>query len=148
MSKKMNNFIYFAFISLLSLSLILLTSPTTAAKATAIQEDAEGSRDHPMISRYEGSYILGYEHIDYDRLVLPAGLEGEEMSESMEAEGEVTRILYVAPGGLSSLQVHRNYQMALQEAGFIIIYECLDNCKPLGEMIYGDGQRLASHAEL
>ncbi|MFW6160993.1 MAG: OmpA family protein [Acidobacteriota bacterium] len=151
MFKKMNIFsifTYSAFISLLSLSLILL-GPAAATAASApiseAQEDAEGSKDHPLLSRYEGSYILGYEHIDYDRLVLPAGLEGEEMSESVEAEGEVTRILYVAPEGLSSLQVHRNYQMALSDAGFTTVYECLDDCVPIEDMVYGSNQRLHNY---
>ncbi len=109
------------------------------------QQDAEGGKDHPLLSPYDGSYILGYEHIDYDRLVLPAGLEGEEMSESVEAEGEVTRILYVAPEGLSSLQIHRNYQMALKDAGFTMIFECLDECDPIEDMVYGEDQRLHNY---
>lgn len=84
---------------------------------------------------------LGYEQYDYDRLVLPAGHEGEEMTDSVVVEGEVTRILYAAPEGLSSLQVHRNYQMALQEAGFEIVHECLNGCEPYNEWVYGDDQR-------
>ncbi|MFP4532160.1 MAG: OmpA family protein [Desulfobacterales bacterium] len=39
-------------------------------------------------------------------------------------EGEVTKIIYAAPEGLSVLQVQRNYQIALKEAGFEIVYEC------------------------
>lgn len=108
-------------------------------------EEAEGARDHPLVSRYEGSVALGYEHTDYDRLVLPAGHEGEEMTDSVVVEGEVTRILYAAPEGLSSLQVHRNYQMALQDAGFQIVHECPDGCEPYNEWVYGDGQRFQDY---
>jgi len=109
------------------------------------QEDAKGSQDHPLVSRYKGSYILGYEHVDYDRLVLPTEIKGEEMADKVEAEGEVTRILYVAPNGLSSLQVHRNYQMALQQAGFTTVYECLDECMPIADMVYGEDQHLHNY---
>ncbi|MBS3819396.1 DUF4892 domain-containing protein [bacterium] len=89
------------------------------------QEDVEGSEDHPMISRYEGSYIKGYEHYDYDRLVLGYKTDDGEKKE-ITAEGEVTRIAYLAPKGLSSLQVHRNYLIALKNAGFEILFNCLD----------------------
>ncbi|MFP4453408.1 MAG: hypothetical protein ACLFPI_08570, partial [Desulfobacterales bacterium] len=83
----------------------------------------EGSKDHPMISRYEGSYIRGYEKYAYDRLVLATEMEDGEIQETA-FEGKVTRIHYVVPEGRSSLEVHRNYQMALRDAGFEIVYEC------------------------
>ncbi|MGM0572248.1 MAG: hypothetical protein ACQESL_00675 [Bacteroidota bacterium] len=86
------------------------------------QEDVEGSEGHPMISRYEGSYIAGYEYFDYDRMVLPSGVEDGEL-QTITAEGEATKILYVAPENLSVLQVVRNYQVALQNAGFEIMFE-------------------------
>ncbi len=35
--------------------------------------DVDGSSDHPLISRYAGSYIIGYETRDYDELVLALG---------------------------------------------------------------------------
>ncbi|MDZ7763986.1 MAG: hypothetical protein U5K00_06110 [Melioribacteraceae bacterium] len=97
----------------------------------AQEKDAEDSEDHPMISRYEGSYISGYEHYDYDRLTFYTGEENGELQEIVP-EGEVTQILYFLPAeGLSVLQVQRNYQMALKDAGFEIVYECFrdtDEC--------------------
>lgn len=92
----------------------------------------EGAADHPMVSPYQGSEMLAYEQSDYDRLELPAATEDGEF-ETKAMEGEMTRILYAAPRGLSALQVHRNYQMALRDAGFEIVEECLggiDACRP------------------
>ncbi|MEF8816608.1 MAG: OmpA family protein [Salinibacter sp.] len=89
------------------------------------QEGVEEAEDHPMISRYEGSVMLAYEHADYDLLELPAGDDEEGEFLYKPTEGEVTRLLYAAPEGLSVLQVHRNYQMALQDAGFEIVEECV-----------------------
>ncbi|MDZ7724057.1 MAG: OmpA family protein [candidate division KSB1 bacterium] len=129
----------------LILILMIMIFIFTGIRTGYSQEDAQNSKDHPMISRYEGSYIIGYETIDYDRLVFPAGLDGEEMSERVEAEGQVTRILYVAPQGLSSLQVHRNYQMALKDAGFAMVFECMEECDPIENMVYGDDQRLKNY---
>ncbi|MFO7873174.1 MAG: OmpA family protein [Bacteroidales bacterium] len=96
------------------------------------QEDVEGSKDHPMISRYEGSYIKGYEHYDYNRLVFGYKTDDGE-KEEITAKGEVTRIGYAAPIGLSSLQVHRNYLTALKNAGFEILFNCIDE----GEKCHG-----------
>lgn len=100
------------------------------------QEDIEGSKDHPMISRYEGSYIRGYEHYDYDRLTFFTGEEHGELQE-IELEGEATRILYfLPPEGLSVLQVQRNYQMALKDAGFEMVYECFGGMDEIPYDIY------------
>jgi len=97
------------------------------AFSTYAQEDIEGSKDHPMISRYEGAYISGYEHYDYDRETFYTGEENGELQEIVP-EGEVTQILYFLPAeGLSVLQVQRNYQMALKDAGFEIVYECFSD---------------------
>lgn len=106
------------------LCLTIISFIITGLTPVIAQEDVEGSEDHPMISRYEGSYILGYERYDYDRLVFARREDGDV--KEIPAEGEVTRILYVAPEGLSSLQVHRNYQISLQNAGFEIIHEQID----------------------
>lgn len=98
-------------------------------------EDIEGSGDHPMISRYEGSYIMGYAYYDYDRIVFPKE-EDEDGLQTIAPEGEVTRILYVAPEGLSVLQVQRNYQVALQDAGFDLVYECFSGMDVCPRSIY------------
>src|SRR6056297_1160203 len=104
---------------------LLITFLFCVVFSTYAQEDVEGSKDHPMISRYEGSYIKGYEHYDYNRHEFGYKTDdGEE--EEITAEGEVTRIAYAAPNGLSSLQVHRNYLSALKNAGFEILFNCID----------------------
>jgi OmpA-OmpF porin, OOP family len=111
------------------LFLAILLSLTFLISTAIAQEDVEGSKDHPMISRYEGSVIKGYGHFDYDRLILPKGIKDFERNREVEelpVEGEITRILYVAPEGLSALQIHRNYQLALKDAGFEVIFECID----------------------
>lgn len=90
------------------------------------EKDVEGSKDHPMISRYEGSTIRAYEQFAYDRLKLATGMEGGEVEETA-FEGKVTRIVYKCPKGRSALEVYRNYQMALKDGGFEILYECIDD---------------------
>jgi OOP family OmpA-OmpF porin len=125
-------------VSLILFALLVFAPSSLEAQPT---EDVEGAEDHPLISRYEGSVILGYEQTDYDRQLLPAGLEEGEMSDTVVVEGAVTRILYAAPEGLSSLQVHRNYQMALRDAGAEMVFECLDECASIQEWVYDDKDR-------
>ncbi len=116
-------------------ALIFMFSGTVATFAQT-EKDVEGSKDHPMISRYEGSYISGYEHYDYDRLTFYTGEENGELQEIVP-EGEVTQILYFLPAeGLSVLQVQRNYQMALKEAGFEIVYECFSDMDEIPYSIF------------
>jgi len=103
----------------------------------AAEADVEGSKDHPMISRYEGSVIKGYERFDYDRTVFPSGVENGELK-TITTEGELTQIFYAAPKGLSVLQVQRNYQIALQNAGFEIVYECFGGLEEFPRQVYRD----------
>ncbi|MGM0656019.1 MAG: OmpA family protein [Thermodesulfobacteriota bacterium] len=121
------------------LFLVVLIFVFSGAISTAAwaEEDVEGSKDHPMISRYEGSVIKGYEHVDYDRIEFPSGVEDDEL-QTNTVEGEVTKIIYAAPEGLSVLQVQRNYQMALKEAGFEIVYECFGGMDEIPRNIYTD----------
>ena len=117
----------------LTMIFIFLGSTTNYA-----QEDVEGSKDHPMISRYEESVIKGYEHVDYDRIEFPSGVKDNDL-QTNTVEGEVTKILYAAPDeDLSVLQVMRNYQMALKEAGFEMVYECFGGMEEIPRDIYTD----------
>lgn len=114
--------------ALTMLALALLTVP----EASAQLQDAKGSKDHPMFSRYAGSIIIGYDARKFDELDLPLGqLErpegtGTDMapSKSQRIEGRLTRILYVAPENRSPLEVMRNYEQELKKAGFQNLYSC------------------------
>ena len=97
----------------------------------AQEQDIAGSHDHPLVSRYKGSFIDGYDARDYDRYVLAVGKPTRDAagnrvaSKNQELEGKVTRILYRTPQARSAFEVFRNYEMALQGAGFKTVYKCL-----------------------
>jgi OOP family OmpA-OmpF porin len=117
---------------------LLIAFLCCVAFSTYAQDDVEGSKDHPMISRYEGAYIKGYEHYDYDRLTFYTGEEDGEL-QKIEPEGEATRILYfLPPEGLSVLQVQRNYQQALKDAGFEMVCEYSVGIDEIPRKIYTD----------
>jgi outer membrane protein OmpA-like peptidoglycan-associated protein len=86
----------------------------------------EGSKDHPLISRYPGSYIAKYLTKTFDEFSLPLGPVDEEntITKNQHLEGKITRIVYVAPAGRSVLEVFRNYQAALRKGGFETLFSC------------------------
>jgi outer membrane protein OmpA-like peptidoglycan-associated protein len=86
--------------------------------------------DHPLIPRFAGADVIGARDIDYDAMVIPLGPAYEDengtrrLREAQEVEGKVTLRLYRAPAGKSVLQVYRNYERALAQAGFEPLFSC------------------------
>lgn len=110
---------------------MMLTALMLAGLAlpAAAQTDVKGAADHPGIPRYEGSWILGYDSKSFAAFDLPTGpavkKDGKWTGETSEhLEGQTTRLLYVAPEGRSTLEVFRNYEDALKERGFEILFSC------------------------
>ncbi len=88
-------------------------------------QDVPGSQDHPLISRYPGSIIDDYSSKAYDEYQLPLGaMQSGSTPKTQRLEGKVTRIHYTMPMGRSTLEVLRNYQDALQRAGFQAMFSC------------------------
>ena len=85
-----------------------------------------------MVSRYEGSTIIGYDFRKFDEFVIPLGAlkrlrVGEnifELAKSQPVEGRVTRILYVGPPDRSPLEIMRNYELELKKNGFEPMHAC------------------------
>lgn len=109
----------------LRIVLILLGLLFLVGRAVAQQEDVEGSKDHPLITRYPGSVIEQFAQREYDEITLPLGLaKADGFAKSQHLEGKWTRIVYDAPKGRSMLEVYRNYEGALQRAGFQTLFSC------------------------
>lgn len=93
----------------------------------AQDQNIEGSRDHPMISRYAGSTIIGYQGTIFNEFKLPiAKAHGKGFDEVLKIDGNVTRLVYSAPEGRTSLEVYRNYEKALEAAGFQSLFACAE----------------------
>lgn len=97
----------------------------SASLLLAQQQDAQGSKDHPLISRYPGSVISDYSANAFDEYTLPLGkIEDGKFAKSQHLEGKLTRIHYEIPEHRSPLEVTRNYQQAFERAGFQILFSC------------------------
>ena len=95
-----------------------------AALPAVADQDAPGSKDHPLVTRYPGSIITRYVTREFDEYLLPVGKVERDKPKSQRVEGRLTRILYSYPEKRSTLEVYRNYESALKRAGLQTIYEC------------------------
>lgn len=107
-----------------------LAAALLALVAPALAADVEGSADHPLVPRYEDAEIVAYAQeafTDYALLVEPASAYGgkeKNLQHTRTLEGAVTRIRYRGPENRSTLEVFRNYEGALADAGFETVFSC------------------------
>ncbi len=92
------------------------------------REDPEGSRDHPLISRFPGAGIVFYSELEYDEYELGLGRWDRDsgFEESRQLEGNITRILYQVPQDRTPVEIYRNYQAALERADFEMLFSGAD----------------------
>lgn len=117
-----------------SLLAALLLAAFTAHAAPGT--DLPGAADHPLIKRFAGSWLAGQRVADWDAAAVPAAPEYQKadkykFKELVELEGKVTQTVYIAPRGKAALEVWRNYQQALNAAGFKPRFVCERDCSDL-----------------
>lgn len=113
----------------LLLVLALSGSVLCPGHAAAVERDRPGAKDHPQVSRYEGSILHNQGVVAFEQVVLPLGPytstpQGMQPSKSRKVEGKVLNYAYWGPKDRSELEVFRNYQAALAKAGFTLLYVC------------------------
>jgi hypothetical protein len=110
------------------IALALLCSISLANAVWAA--DIEGSSDHPLIGRFEGSSIVGYQVNEYDEAAVvdgpfaPLSTDKRAGRGFRTLEGRIFLIYYSLPEGRSTLQVLRNYERSLKAKGFSILFAC------------------------
>jgi OmpA-OmpF porin, OOP family len=95
-------------------------------------EDMADSRDHPLLKRFAGSEIVGYDVKRFDAYELQtstyrrydlASKRREFAKPALHLEGARTTIWYEAPGNTGSTELIRNYQNELKAQRFEILYD-------------------------
>lgn len=105
-----------------------------AAAVAATAADVKGSADHSLVPRYEGSEIVAYDtqaftRKAFARAALKAGGLDKNPDSALNLEGKLTSITYRIPENHSALEVARNYEAALSQGGFSVIFTCAQaNC--------------------
>jgi len=94
--------------------------------------DLPGSKDHPLLKRFGGSEIVGYDTKRFDEYDLQTSTfkrynletkKRELVEPPLKLEGALTRIWYESAGDTSATELIRNYQNELKAQGFQILYD-------------------------
>ncbi|NTW82682.1 MAG: OmpA family protein [Chlorobiaceae bacterium] len=102
--------------------------PTTRSSAA----DLPGSRDSPLLRRFIGSEIVGFQAKRFDEYELQTSTfsrynletrKREFVKPPLKPEGKIMRIWYESAGDTSSLELYRNYLNELIAKGFVILYD-------------------------
>jgi outer membrane protein OmpA-like peptidoglycan-associated protein len=112
----------------LSASVLALAFITVAAPAA----DLPDAKDHPLLKRFGGSEIVGYDVKRFDRSEVQtstykgysfAKKSREYAKPPLAVEGTVTRIWYEAAGQASAVELLRNYRNELLAQKFQVLYD-------------------------
>jgi outer membrane protein OmpA-like peptidoglycan-associated protein len=98
------------------LALFLFAAGARAQDADQPQ-DAEGCKDSPLITRFPGGTIHSCENKEYEQADFPLGDDKQK-----HVEGDYHYWDIGTRDGTSEIQVFRNFQTALKNAGFTIDY--------------------------
>ncbi|MFN3436240.1 MAG: OmpA family protein [Acidovorax sp.] len=113
-------------------ALLCLGLLAAASVGSATAQDMPGSKDHPVLKRFGGSVIVGYEVRNFDAVEFQTSTFKEyDLAASarryvqppLQLEGKLTRLWYEAPGETRSLELYRNYVNELTAAGFQPLYD-------------------------
>jgi outer membrane protein OmpA-like peptidoglycan-associated protein len=101
----------------------------TANEEFPSQDSVPNAVDSPLLARYSGSTLVGYQQKKYDETSLIASpyadtSQGPHFAHLLRLEGKITRIAYVYRRDRSGLEVMRNYKSAIQAAGMSIVFSC------------------------
>lgn len=99
------------------LALCLVAAPVHA------QMDPASFKEHAVVKHYPGALIDSHDEKEFDATDLVIGYKAtpKPFITRKEVEGRVYKTFYIHQGGISALQVMRNYEAALKEAGFRVV---------------------------
>ncbi|MGL4438531.1 MAG: DUF4892 domain-containing protein [Bosea sp. (in: a-proteobacteria)] len=117
----------------LLVAVMTLLHMSSAAYAQVPRPEPTGSKDHPLVGRYEGSRIHAYQQVAFEeaRVVIGPVVTRNVLGDQnvLQAAGRQTTIVYRTSADRSPLEVLRNYQQTLAGRGFEQLFECYrDTC--------------------
>ncbi|WP_298476769.1 OmpA family protein [uncultured Maribacter sp.] len=92
----------------------------------SICPDVEGAINHPLIEKYNNSCIVAYTESKFNSVTFPISKINSNQGAPKEIteEGKVVNIIYGIENSsrATTLEVQKNYELALKHGGFEIIY--------------------------
>lgn len=107
-----------------------LAAEVASAFAQTGPVELSSTKDSALISRYSGSVLQNAASEPFAAIRVPGGPgrcgPGDKLvfDRSFTVEGRISAHVYVGPKERSALEVFRNYQTALSQAGFASLYSC------------------------
>jgi OOP family OmpA-OmpF porin len=102
--------------------------------ADPFPKDVPGSADPAIIKRFTGSTLIGYKIDPWASARFPTSpaidriVQDKPFKNLVTIEGSLTRAVYLSPEGKSPLEIYRNYEQALNAAGFKKKFSCEVDC--------------------
>jgi len=89
-------------------------------------QDAEGCKESKLMTRFRGCVISECKTNEFDTAQMLTGLTADGQETLKDIEGALEEITYTCPEGISALQLARNAEGAMRQAGFTIVYSKKD----------------------
>lgn len=119
------------------LMMLLATASLAWSDAKMPTADIKGGKDHPLVGRFKGSFLVSAGSKEFDEVILPlAPLKAVEdkrdvhnnivfkPEQAKQLEGRRTRLVYINPQGTTPLEVVRNYELELKKKGGAVLFQC------------------------
>ncbi len=106
----------------LAVALLIVSTNLFAQRKT----DIEGSKDYPLVSRFEGSVIEYYKDTKWDTYKLPVyedNITQPNYKNPVTLEGEVIRTQYSVPSDNNPSYVMKNFEKAFTSKNYKILLE-------------------------
>jgi OOP family OmpA-OmpF porin len=101
----------------------MLVIPGVVFSQDDVPQDAEGCKDSPIISRMPGSTIHSCDNKEFEQIKVPIAKDADGNVTEKTLEGEYHSWDYGTREGVSEIQVFRNMENALKQAGLKSVYE-------------------------
>jgi OmpA-OmpF porin, OOP family len=105
------------------LALVLVFVPALLIAQDDAPQDDDGCKDSSIITRMPGSTIHSCENKEFEQVKVPVAKDADGNVTEKTLEGEFHSWDYGTRDGVSEIQVFRNFETALKQAGMKIVYE-------------------------
>lgn len=105
---------------------LVFTTGLSFSQNRSICPDIEGAVNHPLLEKYKNSCIVAYDESKFNSVTFPISkvTSNEGAPNEITEEGKITNILYGIENSerATVLEVQRNYEQALKNGGFEIVF--------------------------
>src|SRR3979411_726208 len=110
------------FLTLRPQAALLLMLLPLGLTAQGITEDAQGCKDSTLLNRMRGCFIQTCDVKEFDQATIRTGAHRENNDQVKQLEGQTEILSCECSGKISPLQVVRNAEAAMKQAGYQSVF--------------------------